>query len=112
MGASSRTVDGERRRERRGGGGRNTYVAFDGWSGFVLRVLVDVGDDFLAVGVRVCVMLLARKSAGKAINDKTYNIISAQRYTRNIQVWVNAARWVEHKRAQTSTPDCASVPLH
>lgn len=33
-------------------------VAFDFWSSFVLRVLVDVGGDFAAVGARFYVMLV------------------------------------------------------
>ena len=46
------------------GGGRDTYVAFDGWSGVVLRVLVDVGDDFQAGGLRCCDMLVVREERG------------------------------------------------
>ena len=47
-----------------GGEKGNTNPAFDGWSGFVLRVLVDVGDDFAAVGARCCVMLVVREERG------------------------------------------------
>ena len=50
---------GERKR------GTHTYNAFDGWSGVVLRVLVDVGDDFAAVGARCCVMLVVREERVK-----------------------------------------------
>ena len=37
-----------------GGEKGHTYVAFDFWSGFVLRVLVDVGDDFVTAGAWSC----------------------------------------------------------
>lgn len=62
-----RPVDGERRRGGEAGrkeGGGNTYVAFDFCSGFVLRVRVDVGGDFVAVGDRSCAMLVVREERG------------------------------------------------
>ena len=61
MGASGETG---RWRKERGGEKGNTYVAFDFWSGVVLRVRVDVGGDFVAVGARFCVMLVVREERG------------------------------------------------
>ena len=43
------------------GGKGHTYEAFDGWSGVVLRVRVDVGDDFVAVVAHCCDMLVVRE---------------------------------------------------
>lgn len=48
------TGEGEEEGEEKG----KPYVAFDFWSSFVLRVLVDVGGDFAAVGARFYVMLV------------------------------------------------------
>ena len=58
MGASGET--GRWRKEK----GRGKTNASDGWSGVVLRVLIDVGGDFAAVVNRCCVMLVVREERG------------------------------------------------
>ena len=65
MGASGETGRWRKEKGKNLGGEKgHTYVAFDGWSGFVLRVRVDVGDDFVAGGLRCCDMLVVREERG------------------------------------------------
>ena len=55
-----------------------SHIAFDFWSSFVLKVLVDVADEFLAVLCRCCARLVAGKSEGKPSARKIYFFAQAK----------------------------------